>query len=134
MAVKKFLSQSNPSFLDSSWLSVPEGQLSIDVHETPSHILVRSAIAGVKTADLQITLMGDTLTIRGTRHHEQKTQRHERTHIQECHWGAFSRSVILPSHVSPSSVQATLKRGILTIVMKKTEMEKNVSVIDLGDI
>lgn len=125
---------SNPTFLNSQWLSVSEGQLSLDVHETPSHLIVRSAIAGVRTTDLEITLTEDTLTIRGTRHHEQKTQRHERTHIQECHWGAFSRSVILPSHIDPSHVQATLKRGILTIVMKKIEMEKNVPVIDLGDL
>lgn len=123
-----------PSFLDSQWLSVPEGQLAIDVHETPARIVVRSAIAGVKAKDLEITLTDDTLTIRGSRHHEQKTARGQRTHIEECHWGAFSRSIILPSHVDPARVEATLQRGILTITMKKVEVEKNVPVLDLGDV
>lgn len=122
------------SFLDSSWLSVPEGQLSLDVHETPSHILVRSAIAGVQAKDLEITLTEDTLTIRGARHHDGKTVRGQQTHMQECHWGAFSRSIILPAHVSSAHVEATLKRGILTITLKKIEGQKNVPVIDLGDL
>jgi HSP20 family protein len=125
---------SSKSFLDSQWLSAPEGQLAIDVHETPSRIIVRSAIAGVNAKCIEITLTEDTLTIRGSRHQEFKSARAERTHIQECHWGAFSRSVILPSHVDPARVEATLKRGILTITMKKVEMEKNVPVLDLGDV
>lgn len=125
---------STSSFLDSQWLSLSEGQLAIDVHETPSHIVVRSAIAGVKAKDLEITLTEDTLTIRGSRHHEQKKLRGQRTHIEECHWGAFSRSVILPSHVDPARVEATLQHGILTIKIKKVEVEKNVPILDLGDV
>ena len=122
------------SFLDSQWLSTPEGQLTIDVHETPSRIIVRSAIAGVDAKDIEITLTEDTLTIRGSRHLESKTARGQQTHVQECHWGAFSRSILLPSHVDPARVEATLKRGILTITMKKVEVEKNVPVLDLGDV
>ncbi len=127
-------SSKSKSFLDSQWLSAPEGQLAIDVHETPARIIVRSAIAGVNAKDIEITLTEDTLTIRGSRHQEFKAARGQRTHIQECHWGTFSRSVILPSHVDPARVEATLKRGILTISMKKVEMEKNVPVLDLGDL
>ena len=135
---KKNMSNQSPqpigSFLDAQWLSLPEGQLAIDVHETPVHIIVRSAIAGVRAKDLEITLTDDTLTIRGSRHDESKPTRGQRAHIEECHWGAFSRSIILPSHVDPDHVEATLKRGILTITLKKVEMERNVPILDLGDL
>ncbi len=126
--------QHTDSFLDSQWLSIPEGQLSVDVHETPTEVIVRSAIAGVLSKDLEIVVSNDTLTIRGTRHSESKTKKGTRTHIQECHWGAFSRSIILPSHVDPNKTKATLQRGILTVVMKKIEMDKHVPVLDLEDV
>lgn len=125
--------QSTDSFLNSQWLSIPEGQLSVDVHETQSEVIVRSAIAGVLSKDLEIIVSNDTLTIRGTRHNESKTKKGSRTHIQECHWGVFSRSIILPSHVDPNKTKATLKRGVLTVVMKKIEMDKHVPVIGLEE-
>ncbi len=123
-----------PSFLDSLWLTTPEGQLALDVLETPSHLIVRSAIAGIRTQDLEVTLTDDTLTIRGSRHDETKHRREERAHLQECHWGAFSRSVILPVPVDQNHVKATFKRGILTITMKKTQMDRHVPILDLGDL
>ncbi|MBI5369811.1 Hsp20/alpha crystallin family protein [Candidatus Uhrbacteria bacterium] len=126
--------QSAKSFLDSQWLSTPEGQLAIDVHETPTHLIVRSAIAGIQAKDIEITLTDDTLTIRGQRHHEQKEMRGQTTHVQECHWGAFSRSIILPAHVDPDRVEATLKRGIITITLQKIESDRRVPIIDLGDV
>ncbi len=122
------------SFLDSDWLSVPEGQLSLDVLETPTQLIVRSAIAGIRAEDLDITLTDDTLTIRGSRHAESQSVRGERYHLKECHWGTFSRSVILPAHVDQDQVEATFQRGILTITMKKTEMDRHVPVLDLGDL
>ncbi len=122
------------SFLDSQWLSVSEGQLSIDVMETAREIIVRSAIAGIQAKDLDITLSDDTLTIRGSREHHAQIQRGEEIHIQECHWGAFSRSIILPAHVDSRHIDASLQRGILTIRMKKVEMQKQVHVLDLEDL
>lgn len=125
---------SSTSFLDIDWLTLPEGQLSVDVSETAREIVVRSAIAGVRASDLEITLTDDTLTIRGTRQKICERKRGERVHIQECHWGAFSRSVILPAHVDPARVEATLKQGVLTIVMKKVEMDRNVQILELEDV
>ncbi|MBM5789865.1 Hsp20/alpha crystallin family protein [Candidatus Parcubacteria bacterium] len=127
------MSQTAKSFFDAQWLSTPEGQLAIDVHETPKHLIVRSAIAGVRASDLEISLCDDTLTIRGVRHLDAKTLKTQTTHVQECHWGAFSRSVILPSRVDPDRVDAKLARGILTITLKKVGMDKNVPVVDLDE-
>ncbi len=120
-------------FIDDRWMTHSEGQLSVDVSETPTHIIVRSAIAGITAENLDIALSEDALTIRGERHHVSE-QKNEHTHIQECHWGTFSRSIILPTHVDPNSVEATLKKGILTITIKKAEMDQKVSVLDLDDL
>jgi HSP20 family protein len=119
-------------FVDETWLTHDEGQLSVDVIETDSTIVVRSAIAGVKSEDLDITLTEDTITIRGERSHHCNETNKDQVHVQECHWGSFSRSIILPSHIDPDTVDATLKRGILTIVMNKVEMDKKVHVVDIN--
>jgi len=117
----------------SDWLSQTEGKLSVDVVETRDEIVIRSAIAGVKTEDLDITLSDDTITIRGSRTHGHTESRGDQVHVQECHWGSFSRTIILPSHIDPDSVDATLKRGILTIRMKKVEMDKTIPILELDD-
>ncbi len=121
-------------FTDASWFSQNEGLLSVDVMETTREILVRSAIAGVCAEDLDITLHEDTLTIRGSRSSELSEFKHGKIHVQECHWGSFSRSIILPSHVDPNSVEAVLKKGVLRIRLKKTEMDKPISILDLDDL
>ncbi len=128
------MSELNRSLNVSDWLSHTEGKLSVDVVETRQEIVVRSAIAGVRTQDLDITLSDDTLTIRGNRQHECEERRGDEIHIQECHWGSFSRTIILPCVVDADSVDATLKRGILTIRMKKVEMEKSIPVLELDDL
>lgn len=121
-------------FTSNDWLSLQEGKLSVDVVETEDYILIRAAIAGVNAEDLDITLSNDTLTIRGERKHECYEDAIGDTHVQECHWGAFSRTVILPSHVDQKSIDATLKRGILMIRIKKEQTDRNVPIFDLDDL
>ena len=118
----------------SDWLSHTEGKLSVDVVETRDQILVRSAIAGVRAQDLDITLSDDTLTIRGSRAHECEERTSDQVHVQECHWGSFSRTIILPCAVDADSVDATLKRGILTVRMNKAASEARVPVLELDDL
>lgn len=96
-----------------------EGQLSVDVHETPGELVVRSAIAGLSAEDLQVNVTDDTLTIRGERRHEAIDRPDAVTHVAECFWGAFSRSIVLPCRVDPDRADASLRNGILTIVLPK---------------
>lgn len=128
------MSELDRSLNVSDWLSQTEGKLSIDVIETRDELLVRSAIAGVTGSDLDITLSDDTLTIRGSRQHFCEDRQSDQIHVQECHWGSFSRTIILPCTVDADSVNATLKRGILTIKIKKAEMDKNIPVLELDDL
>lgn len=129
-----FAPSTKHDFQDASWFSQNEGQLSVDVLETPREIIVRTAIAGVSAENLDITLHEDTLTIRGSRSHELTQTTHGTWHVQECHWGSFSRSILLPTHVDPNSVDAVLKKGVLTVRMKKMREGKEINILSLDDL
>ncbi len=99
----------------SDWLAHPdEGQLAVDVFRRGSTLVIRSIIAGVEPDALQISVHDDLLTIRGERHHEERIDREDQF-LQECYWGAFSRSVLLPEDVDETQTEATLKNGVLEI-------------------
>ena len=97
-----------------------EGQLTIDVYQTPTHIVIKSTIAGVKPDDIDIDINQDMVTIKGTRKQEESIKE-EDYFYQECYWGAFSRSVILPQDISPDGAEASMKNGILIIRLPKIE-------------
>jgi HSP20 family protein len=95
-----------------------EGQLTIDVYQTESDIVIKSTIAGVKPEDLDVSINNDMITIRGERKQDEQITS-ENYYYQECYWGGFSRSVILPIDIVPDKVEASMKNGILTIRMPK---------------
>jgi HSP20 family protein len=100
------------------WLSEYEGELNIDMYQTRDNVIIKSTIAGVKGDDLDITIANDMLTIRGDRKREEKIEA-EDYFYQECYWGGFSRSVILPVDVDTEHIEADLKDGILTVILPK---------------
>lgn len=100
-----------------------EGQLTIDVYQTDSHIVIKSTIAGVKADDLDVNITNDMVTIKGKR--EDKTEETGRDYYyQECYWGNFSRSIILPVDIEAENASAEIKDGILTIQLPKAEKVK----------
>lgn len=100
-----------------------EGQLSIDVFQTPFEIVIKSTIAGVKPEDLDIAIANDMVTIRGRREPDDEITKDDYFY-QECYWGPFSRSVILPFDVQTEKSIATLKNGVLTVKLPKSEKIK----------
>lgn len=102
----------------------PEGQLTIDVYQTANDIVVESAIAGVRPDDIDIDVSSDSVSIRGERHREQEVS-DEDYFYQECYWGRFSRSVILPQEIDPESATVNFKNGILTIRLPKLNRRKS---------
>ncbi len=105
------------------WLEEYEGQLAIDVYQTPDAVIIKAPIAGVKPEDLDIDINDEVVTIRGTRKSVGEVEK-EHFYVQECYWGAFSRSYVLPIAVDPSGSNAALKDGILTITIPKQERTK----------
>lgn len=113
------------------WLSAAdEGRLSVDVFETEGEIVLQAAIAGVEPEDLEVFVHNDMLTVRGKRVHSAEVSS-ERYLTRECHWGAFSRSIILPIEVDAENINATLKNGILTVRMPKVQRSKRIHIKEL---
>lgn len=108
-----------------------EGQLSVDVYQDQHNIIIKSTIAGVEPDDIDISFHNDMLTIRGERKHEKNVDEDDYFY-KECYWGSFSRSIILPLEVQTDKIKATIKNGILTIVLPKTHHTdgKKISVED----
>lgn len=100
-----------------------EGQLMVDVYQTPSEIVIKSAVAGVKPEDIDISIVNDMITIKGKRELDEEV-RPDDYFYQECYWGSFSRSIILPIEIDADRVTASLKNGILTIRLPKIDKNK----------
>lgn len=101
-----------------------EGQLTLDVFQDEDNIIIKSTIAGVTPEKLDISINNDMLTIKGEREKQQEVAEDDYFY-QECYWGSFSRSVILPMEVEADKIDAMLKDGILTIILPKSKKAKS---------
>lgn len=110
--------QNAPAGSSEDWLSEYEGQLTIDMYQTKDNVIIKSTIAGVRPEDIDVTIANDMVTIRGERKRDFEASS-EDYFYQECYWGSFSRSVVLPVDVDIDNVGADLKDGILTVILPK---------------
>ena len=105
-----------------------EGQLTLDVYQTDTHLVIIAPVAGVEPDEIDITVSEkEVLTIRGTRQISSEVM-DDNYLCRECFWGAFSRSVVLPEGLDVDEVSATFKRGILKIEIPKLKREKTKKV------
>lgn len=100
-----------------------EGQLTIDVYQTPEEIVIESTIAGCEAENLDIEITPELVNIRGERRRQEHVSE-ENYLYQECYWGRFSRSVILPQEIDPEKSTAELKNGVLKVVLPKINRAK----------
>lgn len=105
------------------WVDDAEGQLTLDVYQTPNEIIIQSIIAGVKPEDLDVSITQDMITIRGKRERSQEISQ-ENYYYNELYWGTFSRSVLLPQEVDIDEAEATIKNGLLTVRLPKIDREQ----------
>jgi len=82
-----------------------EGQLTVDVFQDDQNIVIQSTIAGVSPDDLDVSITNDMVTIRGERRRQYDID-DEDYFYQECYWGAFSRSIILPVEIDSDRAEA----------------------------
>ena len=116
--------QQQPMATDDEWdeeEAVP-GQLAVDVYETKEKLVVKARTAGVNKNDLDVSISDNTLSIRGTLNagYEEDVENY---HLQECYWGEFSRSLVLPIAVKEDEIEAVLKDGVLTISFTKVKQD-----------
>lgn len=108
-------------------VSDDDGQLTVDVYQTPSHIIIQAPMAGVKPDDVDVAITQDMITIKGSR--TNKREAHDGDYYyQELYWGSFSRSILLPHEVDSDNTEASFKNGLLTIKLPKLDKNRPKSV------
>lgn len=95
----------------------------VDVFEEADSIRITAEVPGVKPEDIEISVEGNLLTIRGTKEQEAE-ERTERVHRYERMYGVFERTFTLPASVDPQSIKASYDNGVLTVVLPKSEKAK----------
>ncbi|MBU0597820.1 Hsp20/alpha crystallin family protein [Patescibacteria group bacterium] len=112
------------------WLEAEDyaGQLAVDVFQTKDDIIIKSTIAGVKPEDIDISINNDMITLRGKRERDHQVT-DEDYYYRECYWGGFSRSIILPCDVKVDKIQASMKNGVLSVVLPKATKVSKVTVV-----
>jgi HSP20 family protein len=98
-------------------------QLTVDVYQTPSDIVIKALVAGVKPEDLDIAITRDMVTIKGKRV-EEKNVSEDGFVYQELYWGAFERTVVLPAEVDVDAAEASEKHGLLMIKLPKINKDR----------
>ncbi len=95
----------------------------VDMYQTDNEVVVKAALPGIKADEVQINVTGDILTLTGEMKHEEE-KKDKSWHIREHRWGAFERSVRLPTSVISDQAKADFDNGILTITLPKSEKVK----------
>jgi len=96
---------------------------SLDISETKDKLIVITELAGVDPKEVNISISGNVLTIKGEKK-EEKEEKDENYHLMERSYGSFSRSVRLPAEVEQDKVKANCKNGVLKITLPKSAKSK----------
>jgi HSP20 family protein len=95
----------------------------IEIADSNDSIMVKAQVPGVSKENLHIDIMDDYLTLKGEMKDEETTEG-KRFHRKEFRYGAFARTIPLPTAVKAEAATAQLKDGVLTITLPKGEQSK----------
>lgn len=115
------------TFGDTGLAETTEGELTVDVYQTGDSIVIQAMVAGVAQEDLSVSVTREMVTIRGKRE-APKGISSENYFFQELYWGAFSRTILLPSEIEPDDAEATERHGLLTIKLPKIDKGRTQSI------
>jgi HSP20 family protein len=112
-----------------TWAGTTEGvaTLALDVIESDDDVTVKASIPGLKPEDIDISVTGDVLTIKGETK-EEKEEKNGNYHLRERRYGAFQRAVSLPTLVKADKAEAVFENGVLTLTLPKVEEVKPKSI------
>ncbi len=103
------------------------GELSVDVYETPTNIIIKAIIAGVKKEDLDISLSRDMVSIKGSRVSENNVEDGDYFH-KELYWGGFARTILLPQEIDIEKAEAFEDKGLLTLKLPKIDKGRQAKI------
>ncbi len=106
-------------FGNESGLNLP----AVDLYQTVDEVVVRASLPGMKAGDVQISITGDLLTLKGEMKESTDTQE-KSYHLREQRYGAFERTLSLPTAVVSDKAKAEFTDGILTITLPKADEVK----------
>lgn len=96
---------------------------SMNIWTSDDDVTVTAEVPGLKAEDLDISVLGDTLTVRGSRR-EMELKEGERYHRRERGYGDFVRTIQMPYRVDSDKVEARYERGVLTITLPRSEEDR----------
>lgn len=96
------------------------GSMAVDMYETDDSVVIKSGIPGVGAEDIEVSVTGDTLTIKAETKEEEEVQR-ENYLRRERRTGSYCRSVTLPGGLETDQAQADYTDGVLTLTFPKAE-------------
>ena len=101
--------------------------VAMDVIETKDNIIVKASVPGIKPEDIDVSVTGDVLTIKGETASEEKIEQGSYLR-QERRFGKFERSLTLPTLVTADKADAKFEHGVLTLTLPKAEQAKPKSI------
>ena len=104
-------------FLEGSW------RPAIDVYDEKDNLIVKADIPGLTKDDIEVTVEGNILTVKGEKKHEDKIKEKDFVR-EERFYGAFHRAIALPTSVDSEKVKAAYKNGVLELTLPKKEEAK----------
>ncbi|MDO8626287.1 MAG: Hsp20/alpha crystallin family protein [Candidatus Magasanikbacteria bacterium] len=117
----------NQELLSPHSTSEPEGELSVDVLDAGPELVIVATMAGTRPEDIELHLHNDFLTIRGRR--EPPPVSAEEYYYQECFWGKFSRTIVLPVDVRSEMARSEYRNGVLIIHLPKAGSSSTIPIM-----
>lgn len=110
-----------------SKIGLAKWQPVVDISETDTHLVVKAELPGIDVKDVDVSITGDQLTIKGEKQ-EEKEEKGENRYRSERYYGTYQRVIDLPTRVEEDKTEATFNKGILTITLPKVEKVKRKQV------
>jgi len=105
------------------WRGDGAWDLPLDMYQTDNDVVVKAAIPGVNPDEVDISIAGDNLTIRGEHKDEHEAKEQDYFYKESC-YGSFSRSVLIPVAIDSEKAEATFENGVMTLTIPKAEPAK----------
>ena len=105
------------------------GQIAVDILDLSDAIVMVAPVAGVDPSEVDIGLSRNILTISGNRRENPIYMEARRMLVEECFYGAFSRSIILPENLAFDKISASVEHNVITILIPKlTLISKSIKI------